>query len=229
MKQLILVSFCIMALSGCLKTREQLRGELPDNSLQRQSVQQQIDQAREAKEKAAPGGFKFEEIDEQMRQLNGRVDAIENHLSQLNAASGMEREAQSKARQGQDQKFVVYEEALKKLESQVQSLSQEVERLRPTAAPVKAGSQAGGLKSSYDEGESLFSSKKWREAIVSYQKYRDGNPKGKFYSDATYKIGVAFQELGMKDEAKAFYEEVREKFPNSKEAKKAAVRMKSFK
>lgn len=228
MNQLLLGSLFVLALSGCLKTREQLRGEVPNNSLQRQSVQQQLDQAREAKEKAAPGGYKFEEVDEQMRQLNGRVDALENSVSLLNAAGTNERDNQSKLIQAQDQKFAIYEDALKKLETQVQSLNQEVERLRSANTPVKTSPQAGS-KSSYEEGEALFGSKKWREAIVSYQKYRDGNPKGKFYPDATYKIGVAFQELGMKDEAKAFFDEVREKFPTSKEAKKAAIRVKSIK
>ena len=54
------------------------------------------------------------------------------------------------------------------------------------------------------------------------------NPKGKRYADATYKIGMSFQELKLKDDAKAFYQEVIQKFPKSSEAKKAEVRLKKL-
>ena len=70
-------------------------------------------------------------------------------------------------------------------------------------------------------------SKKWKDAIVVFSKYRDQFPKGKKYADATYKIGVCFQELGMKEEAKPFLEEVVAKFPGTSEAKKASFRLKA--
>jgi TolA-binding protein len=40
---------------------------------------------------------------------------------------------------------------------------------------------------------------------------------------------VAFHELGKKDEAKAFYEEVVKDFPKSNAARKAQFRLKSLK
>jgi TolA-binding protein len=45
---------------------------------------------------------------------------------------------------------------------------------------------------------------------------------------ATYKIGVCFQELGMIEEAKAFYDEVIAKYPKSNEAAKATSRLKAM-
>ena len=125
---------------------------------------------------------------------------------------------------------------MKKLEAEVASLSEEVTHLKtppppPIPQPMSATKESASSKgrSAFDEGESLLSAKKYKEAIVAFQKYRDGNPKGRSYGDATYKIGVSFQELGLKDEAKTFFEEVTSKFPGSKEAKKAAARMKSLK
>jgi TolA-binding protein len=136
----------------------------------------------------------------------------------------------------EDKKLQAYEDAIRKLEAQVQTLNDEVTKLKETppppeaeAAPAPASSKKGKSSGPYEAGEDHFGAKKWKEAIVSFQKYRDQNPKGKNYADATYKIGVCFQELGMKDEAKSFMEEVTAKFPNSKEAKKAAFRLKNLK
>jgi TolA-binding protein len=221
--------------AGCLKTRADLRGETEDPTPQRQTVEQQRAEAREqrsapaVKPPPATAASRFEEYDEQMRQLNGRVDVIENMVGQYNAAAQGDKLAAGKDKEALDQRFQIFEEALKKLEAQVQSLTDEVAHLKAPSAAAGNGSAAGKARSPYDEGESLFAARKWKEAIVAFQKYRDGNPKGRKYADATYKIGVAFQELGMRDEAKAFYGEVVAKFHGSKEAKKAAFRMKSLK
>ncbi|MBX3021110.1 MAG: tetratricopeptide repeat protein [Bdellovibrionales bacterium] len=231
---------CMMILfTGCLKTRADLRAENQDPTPQRQTVAQQRaervsrEAAPAAPVKAAPmtTAARFEEYDDQMRQLNGRLDVVENSVSQLAAAKQGEQSAQSKEIQAIDIRHQAYEEALKKMEAQIAALSEEVSRLKaPPPAPV-AAAPAAGLKTRtpYDEGEAFFNTKKWKDAIDSYQKYRDTYPKGKSFADATYKIGAAFQELGMKDEAKLFFEEVKDKFPGSKEAKKAAIRLKSHK
>lgn len=226
MRKLALLSSVVL-LSGCLKTWDQLRGENQDSTPQRQTAQQQ---AQQAAEKAPPAGYKFEEVDEQMRQLNGRLDTLENQVSQIHNAGTADKDNVNKLREAQDQKLLAYEEALKKLEAELLLLRQDVDRLKqppPTKGAAPAATTPG--RTAYDDGEELLAAKKWRESIVAYQKYRDTYPKGKQYADATYKMGVAFQELGMKDEARAFYEEVKEKFPSSKEAKKAIARMKSLK
>ncbi|MEZ4872462.1 MAG: tetratricopeptide repeat protein [Bdellovibrionales bacterium] len=46
--------------------------------------------------------------------------------------------------------------------------------------------------------------------------------------EATLKIGECFQELGMASEAKVFFDEVIEKSPDSKEAKKARIRLQAL-
>ena len=222
----------VVLLTGCLKTRAELEAENTANAQQRQTVAQQRATAQERSapapapvpEKAPPAAYRFEEYDEQMRTLSGRVDSLENFVQQQNAAKQAEGEA---GKQNAELKFKAYEEELTKLQSQVAALSEEIARLKsPPPEPVAAHAKG---KTPYDQGEELFGAKKWKEAIVSYQKYRDQSPKGKMYADATYKIGVCFQELGMKDEAKTFLEDVTVKFPNSKEAKKAQFRLKSLK
>lgn len=178
-----------------------------------------------------PSSYRFEEYDELIRNLNGRVDVVENQLAQYNASHQGNEEARKKDLQGVDQKFLAYEEALKKLEAQVLALSEELNKMKTAQATPAKGAPAKpkGTKANYDEGEALFNQKKWKDAILAYQKYRDANPKGKYYAPATYKMGVCFQELGMKSEAKVFFEEVISKFPSSKEAKKAGFRSKKLK
>ena len=224
-KKSILLALAILVLSGCVKTREQLRADGEDDApvLRKQTAQQQ----QPYKEKAPATGFRFEEVDEQLRALNGRVDSIENRVNQADAASAGEKQSVTTMATAIDAKFQAYEEELRKLRADLQAMKDEQAAARAKAAEVAAPAAKG--KTAYDDGEELFNKKQWKEAIVSYQKYRDANPKGKLYGDATYKIGVCFQELKLKDEAKAFFEEVISKFPNSKEAKKAAFRMKSLK
>ena len=227
MNRFMLVAIAGTLLVGCLKTRAELEAEETGQQQERQTIAQQKiagQQSAPVKEKAPPSAYRFEEYDEQMRQLTGRVDSLENALQQMKTAKQGEKESGTKV----DQKFLAYEDALKELEAQVTALTDEVARLKaPPPEPVVAPAVKG--KASYESGEEYFVQKKWKDAIVKFQNYRDQNPKGKFYSDATYKIGVCFQEIGMKDEARSFLEEVTTKYPNSKEAKKAAFRLKSLK
>ena len=106
-------------------------------------------------------------------------------------------------------------------------MSAELQALK--SAAVENNSSSSPRKDAFEIGEDFFEKKEWRRAILSYQKYRDANPKSKKFSDATYKIGVSFQELGLRDEARTFYDEVVAKFPQSAEAKKARTRLKSLK
>ncbi len=220
----------VALLVGCLKTRAELEAEETGTGQERQTIAQQkvVAKNEQVKEKAPPSAYRFEEIDEQMRALNGRVDSVENSVGQLKQAKQNEKEFGAKDKQSMEQKFLAYEDALKKMEAQITAMNEEIARLKaPPPEPVAAPAVKG--KASYEVGEADFAKKKWKEAIVNFQKYRDQNPKGKLYSDATYKIGVCFQEIGMKDEARSFLEEVTSKYPNSKEAKKAALRLKSLK
>ena len=216
---LFLVSLSI-TLSGCVKTRAELRGEEGNGEVLRQTNTQRRENA-----KPPPPAPKIDEVDEQLRAMNGRIDTVENQLTQINAAHGVEKDSVTKMAQAIDQKFQNYEQAVKQLELEVAALTEEV---RKKSVPASSGAPAKG-RSAYDDGEDSFTAKKWKEAIVDYQKYRDANPKGKMYADATYKIGFCFQELKLKDEAKAFFDEVVAKFPGSKEAKKAAFRSKQLK
>ncbi len=244
MNRFVVAALSIPAVVGCLKTRAQLRNETPEpaRAEQRQIlVAQRQQQQRQAPPPPAPQYQ--EDTFEQLRNLSGRIDVVENQVSQLNAANAGEKDTVAKTKKELDQKFVAYEEALRKLEAQVQALTEDMSKMREELAAAAAANAAntkdkkgdkdknkkGNNSAAYEEGESLIGQKKWREAIIAFEEYRKANPKGKHYADATYKIGVCMQEVGMRAEAKLFYDEVIAKFPGSKEAKKAAYRLKTIK
>ncbi len=219
MIRILFLATCVVVLNGCVKTRAQLRGDEGGTELQKQTNTQRREEVKASAQKPPPPpppASKTDEIFEQLREMNGRIDTLENQMTQVMAAAANEKLSTMKMAEAIDQKFAAYEEEIKKLEAQVLALTS-------APAPVAKG------RTAYDDGEDAFNAKKWKEAIVNYQKYRDANPKGKMYADATYKIGVCFQELKLKDEARAFFDEVIAKYPGSKEAKKAAFRAKQAK
>jgi TolA-binding protein len=227
---LMILAAIVAVTAGCFKTRAELRGDGDGEAPVEKPTAGRKQEPAKPEVKAPPAGFRFEEYDEQLRQLNGRIDSLE--AKQNNSG---EQESEKKDKAALNQRLQAYEEEFKRVEQQQQLLSEQMTALRaqmtaptPTPTPVvKGGSNAKSTP--YEDAEALYKEKKWKEAISDYEKYRGTYPKGKNFLDATYKIGLCFNELGMKEEARAFYEEVVAKAPKSKEAKKAAFRLKNVK
>ena len=55
------------------------------------------------------------------------------------------------------------------------------------------------------EAKNLFEKESYESAISEFQKYRDNNPKGKHYPEATFYIGQSFKNLKMPSEAEVFF------------------------
>ncbi len=223
------ITITMLILSGCLVTRDQVRESPTRTPSPSDSVSPaQINKAQQA--------VRVDELEESLRQALGRVEVLENQLSQVQQSQQSAGSSETMKAADAQQKFTAYEEALKSLEAQVQTLNQELQKAKAPAAGAQAKSSSIAEKSdksdkngNYASAEEAFNSRDWKKAIVGYQKYRDLNPKGKWYADATYKIGVSFQELGMNNEAKAFFDEVVAKFPAGKPAEKAKYRLKNLK
>lgn len=224
MKSVVFIAAASLFLTGCLKTRNEVK-----TSEQRQVMAQQVTTLQRSN---ADVTNRFADLEEQMRNLNGRVDVVENQFGQ--GRSGMEEVLRSNQQKNAElnQKVMLLQEALTKMESQIFQVSSELnllrqERASAVAAAAERAKQA--KKNPYEVAQEYFENKDWKQSILNFQKYRDENPKGSKFADATYKIGVSFQELGMKDEAKTFYDEVINKFSKSDEARRAKIRLKSMK
>jgi TolA-binding protein len=203
--------------TGCLVSRSAVRERQSEISVQ-----------DESKNLKAQQSAQMVEVDEAVRILRGRVEEMENNLNQLQMQSRAVESDRQKDAQAYNEKLRVYQETLSRLESQYLAMAQKVESMS-SAPTAKAATSSASNKGQFEEAEALFNKKNWRLAAVEYDKYRKKYPNGKNYLEATYKIGFCFHELGMKDQAKSFYEEVIEKSPKSKLAGSARQRLKILK
>lgn len=77
-------------------------------------------------------------------------------------------------------------------------------------------------------GDSWFAEGRHREAILAYQKVRETWPTSKYLPDALYKLGLSFEKLGLKDEARQFLQEAA-KFSGQDAGKKARDHLRQMK
>lgn len=210
----------VFVLSGCLVTRQEVRDSVKGEALTPEQQRRTDNEVR------------YQELEEQVRDANGRIETLENTVHILNAdktGAGIDKQNEKKSTQ---EKFKIFEEAITKLETQNMQLQKRVDELQVALASAMSaanastvspsGKSSGGTsQSAFEAADMNFAKRKWKEAIVLFEKYRSTYPNGKHYAEATYKIGFSFHELGMKTEAKVFYSEVTEKFGKSAWAKKS--------
>ncbi len=70
-------------------------------------------------------------------------------------------------------------------------------------------------------GKSYFQQKNYHHAVMEFQKIGDKYPQGDMVDESLFMMGECLRKLGLKSDAKPFYQELVEKFPNSKLAPKA--------
>jgi tol-pal system protein YbgF len=68
-------------------------------------------------------------------------------------------------------------------------------------------------------GEAYYHTQQFKKAIVDFSKFPEKYQKSKWMPSSLLRIGQSFEALGMKEDAKGFYQELKDKFPKSKEAK----------
>lgn len=177
---------------------------------------------------------KIQEVSGEVLTLNGRIETLEAKIASL------ERGFQMHNRQG-DQAVVEVGNRVRTLEEASIGLNQRldgvIEELKNLRAAIDSSSHGKGEKSSahantkgpekgpFNAGEDEYAKQNWGEAILSYMKYREQNPTGKRYAEATFKIGYAFQQMGKGAQAKSFYQEVVNRFPGTPHAKKASAQL----
>lgn len=251
MKTVIIAITASLLLTGCLlKTRSELGATEQSGTYSQKNADNQME-AQQAIAGAAvtsenPAAMP-DERDELIRTLNGRVEVLENTLETLQK----DREAEKIQ---SEQRLAALQEALVKLEKQFSgedekkpdSMGADAQSSDEIEAKIKADKKVDAKADAkvdakivdkksdkklgpYETAQELFDDKEWKKAILNFHKYTDESPKGKFVADAKYKIGVCFQELGMKEEAMAYYEEVVANFQSTDAGKKSKVRLSKLK
>lgn len=227
-----LVSFIfVVSLSqvACLQTRTAAKEQEEKQVLRKQVTTLQ--------QSTADSSSRFSEIDDDLRKSSGRIETLDARLTQIKERAEKNDFALETKLKEQETNFQAFREELAKMQAEIAEVKATNLAIQQTlaagAAPANTStntskSASSNKKNPFEAGETKFSQKSWRDAIFAYEDYRKFFPKGKNFAAATYKIGVSFQELGMKDDARPFYDEVIAKFPKSKEAQRARVRLKAL-
>lgn len=226
-----------LSLTGCLKSRMQLREEADDKEAAK-PVPAQVQEVH-------PGGYVLDEIKNEITRINGRVEELERAKADPSAAG-------------------VHKEDFKKLEARIIELEQAQAKLIEAVQKVKettpmTASELAGLfergKNAFDDedydqaiedfnsylknpkapnmeeatfyrAECYYKQKQYKKAIVDYSRFPEKFTRSKRMPAALLRIAGSFEALGMKEDAKGFYQELIEKFPKSAEAKKARAKVK---
>ena len=165
---------------------------------------------------------KLMNLEEDLRIKDGKIEELEVYIQNMQQKNADYKKDESEVlnayKESVDSLLNEKKELLKKI-----SLLQEANEI--TQGKLKSATTPADelLKS----GDQKFEQKKWTEAISQYQAYREKteNKKSNDYALVTYKIGVCFQELGLKAEAKTFYTSVIKNFDGTDAQKYAKYRL----
>jgi TolA-binding protein len=220
MKSIFLVVM-LFALNGCLKTRAELNDNYPSDSGTRTSQNTRFVDSSMGQQQKAQIDSRFFEIDRDFRQLYGKIETIERQI-----AEGKETpQASNKENSIEQDKIKELEKRISTLEEAILSLDK---KMRNPKKDDQSSHKTEKPKGPYGYGEYFFEQGKYESAITSYDDYRKKFPKGRHYAQATLKMGLCFQKLKLSRDAKPFYKEVIQRFPNTEVAQRAEANLKSI-
>lgn len=244
LKKTVLLTFLAsfaMSQSACLKTRAQLREESGH------------DEENHAPTQAAPvqdvqpqGQYVIDEIKGEFTRLEGRVEDLERLQKQGAANSTSANKDDFKKL---EQRIIELEqpqanmiETIKKLQEAPATAANPSEMLEKGKTQAEGGNFEGAAESftaalksakgkiaeeaTFLRAEAYYALKDYKKAIVDYSKFPEKFNRSGYMAKALFQIGRSFEALGMKDDAKGFYQELVEKYPKSPEAKKAKSKVK---
>lgn len=233
MKQIAGLSISLLlacTLAGCLKTRAQLRGDGDSSGGTPVEVQPQ-------------GGYVVDELKGEITRLTGRIEDLERK----NAEGGVGSAAAAEELKKLETRIIELEAAQAAMLEAIQKLKANVpppnpkELLTQARNQMEAGNHAGAIEALTEylkvenapdaqdalfmRGEAYMATQQYKKAIVDFSKFPEKYTRSKKMPAALLNIGLAFEALGMKDDAKGFYTELADKYPKSPEAKKAKAKL----
>ena len=219
-----LISLILVGLlAGCLKTRSELKGDNSGNM--RTDASGSYVAGNMGQQQRAQIDSRFFEIDRDFRQLYGKIETLEKKVDDTGTAPQTATLATSTA---DSAKVVALEKRISTLEEALLAIDKKVNSLASNKTSAQVIKTTKKPKGPFGLGEQLYAKKKYVEAITSYDNYRKRYPRGKRYAQATLKMGLCFQKLKMTNDAKAFYKEVIQRYPNTKVSIRAEANLKSI-
>jgi tetratricopeptide (TPR) repeat protein len=166
----------------------------------------------------------FFEIDRDFRELYGKIETLEKKIDETKTPST---DMANSAPPVNNEKIEALEKRISTLEEALLALDKKLSQVsgkKSSASLIKKKKPKGP----FGLGELLYEQGKFAEAIQSYDQYRKNFPRGQRYAQATLKMGMAFQKLKMNNDAKAFYKEVIQRYPNTRVSIRAEKNLKKL-
>lgn len=194
---------------------------------------------------------------ETVARMKGRVEAYDERMSNLEASTskvqeeldlrfqGLAEKQKIDAAKSEEEKQRAIEDAKKRerLIADPSAVFVEADKLISGGKPAEARKLVRELQvakkddSSFSKygahaqfllGETYFAEGNFQQAAAEYNAVRKNFARSKWMPDALYKLGLCFEKLGMKGDAKLFYETVQKKYRKHAVAKDAAQRLKAL-
>ncbi len=208
-----------VAASENQKVAEELRGEI-------NQLNSRIDELQKKNESMTKDQGKRTEQENQMREMQTKIQELQaSQAALIDALQNREKEKEKENEKEREipkaEPTAVFEKGRnafkeKNYEAAIESLSQYLKFPKG-----KHTEEALFLR-----GESLYASEQYKKAILDYSTLQEKYPKSKSLPKSLLKIGLSFDALGMKSDAKAFYQEILDKHAKSPEAKAAKAKLK---
>jgi len=93
----------------------------------------------------------------------------------------------------------------------------------------KSASGKEAEEATYKRGQCYFNKSQYNKAIVDFSRFPEKYQKSPYHPKALLGIAESFEAMGRKDDAKAFYSDLVDKFPKTAEGKLAKKRLKGKK
>jgi len=212
MKRIVPLLVIATLSASCLTTRSQLR-----NNSSQDTYSSQSSAVDEMKVEIARLSEKVEELQKgdgnnRMMDIEKRLTEIEN--TQMESLSRLKTSDQPQTGKEPVQKFVRGIIAFNSGD-----YSTAIDKLSEYLAHSKSKNHL--QEATYLRGESYFALKRYKKAIVDFSRFPETWTKSRRVPLALYRIAVSFEGLGMKGDAKAFYQDLVARYPKSPEARKA--------
>ena len=221
---------------SCLKTRAQIRGD--DESNYSKPTKVKIEDAQPS------GGYALDEIKSELVRQTGRIEDLERSTKQQQSAPDRASKDELKKLETRiielEQAQSSMLEAIKKVQDRMpvpespevfDKAKKEYENSDYSPAIenftqyLRAPKPKHLEEATFLRAESYYALKQYKKAIVDYSKFPESFNKSKRMPVALYRIGQSFDALGSREDAKAFYQLLLDKYPKASESKKARAKL----
>ncbi len=247
---ILYISGLLLLLNACVTTRSELneRGAsngfntAPSTSVKSEAIHadnQATVESPKVVQSAAPavaanqqGSYQVDELRAQVAELTGKVEELQHDQGVKDAAHSEE----TKLLQA---KIEILEKKLKANEGPALPEGKDsfeagkdayfsghyAEAVEFLDAYLKTENPKSLEEATYIRGESHFQLKNYKKAIVDFSTFPEKFQKSSYHPKALLRISESFEQMGRKEDAKAFYSDLVEKFPKTAEGKLAKKRL----